>query len=180
MLGGADPVQRLEIWASDLKAFSLAWRIENQRDVALPDEAFRVGPIRAAGLPRRGMAAGPEHAREWSRAIRRQIEVRGDRKARTAVEDDVLDLIAVALVNRGDPGIERRSFRKRSEALRDPDPDIANIALRVGTVRRAAPGIGSLLDFPHAADVVFVNFPWEAIVGRGDRGVCCRIRGRRS
>src|SRR3954471_23845718 len=97
MLAHAAAMSRLQIRPDVLQSLPLANRIENQHYVTEPRQCLSKTLIRLNCLASRRVPAASYHARQRQLAVRRNIEIGGDRKIRPALEDDLLDFIRVAL-----------------------------------------------------------------------------------
>ena len=92
----------------ELAALALADGVPAEHDVPAPHEAGGDLLVVGVGLPDLRVAAGEEHRRLLPGRCVRHVDERGDVDAGQALEDDLLDPVAVHRDRPGDADVERR------------------------------------------------------------------------
>ena len=132
VLAGAGPAQRLPVRVHVLHPLALADRVEDQDDVAQPRQALAEGLIRLDRLAVRRMPARADHARQREASSLRDVEIRRHQEPRPALEEDVLDLVGIALDDFRHARVERRLLGERPERLTDLSADRLHVRFGVG------------------------------------------------
>src|SRR5689334_7555462 len=129
----ADPaaMTRFQIVVQILQSFDLADRVENEHYVAEVGQTLGEALITIDGFASCRVAAAPDDARQRHFAIRGNVEIGRNWKIRSAFEDNLFDLVCIALDDAGDTCIERRPLRLWAEAFADALLDRADIVFGV-------------------------------------------------
>src|SRR4029078_9905322 len=111
MLADTIAVSRLQILIDVLQPFALADRIEDQHDISQPREPLSKTLIGSNRLTVGRMPATSHHTRQWQLAVGWHIQIRRDRKTRSAFENHFLNSIGIALHDTRHARIERSPLR---------------------------------------------------------------------